>query len=47
MGTILGITKGICTATGVMVLTLTGASIIYGMVAKKEKELETKPKNEK
>lgn len=45
MGTVLGIAKGICTATGVMVLTLTGASIIYGMVAKKE--LETKPKNEK
>ena len=44
MGTVLGIVKGVCTATGAVVLTLTGASIIYGMVAKRE--LETKTKNE-
>ncbi len=44
MGTVLGIVKGVCTATGAVVITLTGVSIIYGIVAKKE--LETKLKNE-
>ena len=44
MGTVLGIVKGVCTATGAVVLTLTGVSIIYGVVAKKE--LEAKLKNE-
>lgn len=44
MGTVLGIVKGVCTATGAVVLTITGASIIYGIVAKRE--LETNLKNE-
>lgn len=44
MGTVLGIVKGVCTTTGAVVITLTGISIIYGIVAKKE--LETKLKNE-